>query len=156
MLVSLKKCGNCSLMAVAGRSYCSICIETRRNVQVRWRQRNPGARTAYYKMYRESRKAVHKEYYREYLLKNPGRAAARNAKRYAGKKKRTPLWADVQKLESFYVLASRLSHETGIEYEVDHVIPLHGLLVSGLHVSENLQVITAAENLQKGNRFLVC
>ena len=43
---------------------------------------------------------------------------------------------------------------TGIEWSVDHIVPLKGKLVCGLHVHNNLQVITNIENMKKGNRFV--
>ena len=55
---------------------------------------------------------------------------------------------------AIYREARRLSKETGVAHHVDHIIPLKGDLVSGLHVEGNLQILTASENLRKHNRFV--
>lgn len=68
----------------------------------------------------------------------------------------TPSWLTIkQKYEigEFYYAAMKLEEETGTKYHVDHIIPLQGKNVCGLHVPWNLQVIPAKENLSKGNRF---
>lgn len=69
---------------------------------------------------------------------------------------RTPLWLTTEQkleIESIYYLAIRLEEETGIKHHVDHITPLKGKNISGLHVPWNLQVITAKKNLSKGNKF---
>lgn len=79
---------------------------------------------------------------------------------YAGKRKaallaRTPVWADRDAIMAIYAECERLTYETGFAYNVDHVVPLQGELVSGLHVENNLQILLAIQNAIKGNRFEV-
>jgi hypothetical protein len=75
------------------------------------------------------------------------------AKRRAARLQRTPPWADLRAIKAFYVEARRLSAATGVQHDVDHVVPLQGELVSGLHVETNLRIVTASENTRKRNRF---
>jgi hypothetical protein len=65
----------------------------------------------------------------------------------------TPTWADRELIKELYALAQKLTEQTGIPHEVDHVIPLQGKTVSGFHVENNLQVIPATENRRKSNKF---
>jgi hypothetical protein len=76
-----------------------------------------------------------------------------NGTRRAQLKLAVPPWADKQKIREIYKLASRLWDETGEPHHVDHIIPIKGKAVSGLHVHDNLQVIKAVDNLRKGNKF---
>jgi len=92
-----------------------------------------------------------------YKKANRHKGAALLAKRRAAKKQRTPSWLTKDHLwmiEEAYEIAEVRSRVTGISWHVDHICPLQGKTVSGLHVPWNLQVITAAENIAKGNKFL--
>lgn len=61
-------------------------------------------------------------------------------------KQRTPAWADLKAIEEFYK-----NRPAG--YHVDHIIPLRGKNISGLHVLENLQYLLSEENLKKSNKY---
>ena len=82
-----------------------------------------------------------------------GKATAKNVARRAAKLQQTPSWANDQLIAAYYKEAKRLEELTGIQFHVDHIIPLQGELVSGLHVETNLQLLPAHENLGKSNRF---
>lgn len=87
----------------------------------------------------------------------PKRAALEN-KRRALKLKATPPWLTKEQLsqiEAIYWLA-RLQYElTDEKYHVDHIVPLKGKTVCGLHVPWNLQVLPAKENISKGNKIVL-
>ena len=95
------------------------------------------------------------EYTKRSRAKNPSLAYFANAKRHASKLQRTPSWlnkGELFELECIYKYCASL-RSIGLDYEVDHIVPLQGKTVSGLHAPWNLQVITGAENSAKGNRI---
>lgn len=81
---------------------------------------------------------------------NAGSVNARHAKRRARKIQATPVWANMDAIKFFYVVAARCTKATGESYHVDHVIPLQGKSVCGLHIHSNLQILTALDNMRKG------
>jgi hypothetical protein len=89
----------------------------------------------------------------KYQKKNPGKITAAARKHQLAKLKRTPPWADLLEIEKIYELSAKLTQETKIPHNVDHIIPLQGKLVSGLHVPDNLRVIPARINQIKNNKF---
>lgn len=84
---------------------------------------------------------------------HPDRHAAAQAKRRAKRLQATPSWADATAIAEIYAEARRRTALTGTPHDVDHDIPLAGRNVCGLHVANNLQIISAAENKRKGNRY---
>lgn len=62
------------------------------------------------------------------------------------KLQRTPAWSETEEILDFY-------NKCPAGYHVDHIIPLQGKIVSGLHVLSNLQYLLASENMSKGNRY---
>jgi hypothetical protein len=80
---------------------------------------------------------------------NQGRVNATIARRRSSVLKATPPWAEYDQIIKIYQEARRLTVQTGIPHEVDHIIPLKSKIVCGLHCMSNLQILTADENNKK-------
>jgi hypothetical protein len=95
------------------------------------------------------------QYQRKQNAKNPGRRNLWTANYRSAKSTRMPKWLNdgqIFELESVYTYCSAL-RKVGLDYHVDHIVPLRGDFVSGLHVPWNLQVLPGRENMSKGNTF---
>jgi hypothetical protein len=101
------------------------------------------------------RMAMHRARLRADADRKAAQVRFHEANRRAAQLQRTPPWADMEAIRAVYARAREISVATGVEHHVDHEIPLQGRLVSGLHVPNNLQVITGLENIKKRNRFEV-
>lgn len=140
------------------------CPECVKQALVDWRAANPdgwnkwaeGKReylAAYRREWYEKNLADQPRRYREWAQANPDKVNALVAKRNAMKKKATPAWANPEAIKAFYKEAARLTKETGIRHEVDHIYPLQSPLVCGLHHEANLQILTRSANARKRNKM---
>ena len=122
-----------------------------------WRNPQSFAKTNKQKSVRQFKnKPEHNRACLKWMKQNPDKVNATNAKRRAFKLQRTPKWLTQKHLDDishFYKQARELTKTTGIIHHVDHIIPLKGKTVSGLHVPSNLQVIPASDNCSKGNAY---
>ena len=110
----------------------------------RWRELNPNNENA------KASKKVWK-------LNNPHKVSALSVKRRISEIQRTPKWLSEEDnwlIEEIYALAILRTKLHGFSWHVDHIIPLQGKLVSGLHVPKNLQVIPWLDNIKKANKHL--
>jgi hypothetical protein len=99
-----------------------------------------------------------REYSKNWRKLNKDKNCSKSNKYRASKLNATPIWVCEEHkwlIDEVYHLAKIRSMSTGISWHVDHILPLKGKEVCGLHVIENLQVIPASINISKGNR-LVC
>lgn len=132
--VGLHYCSKCAELVPldnsSGQARCGVCSD-------RWSKE-------YYQKNREYILTRHKEW----ATTNKDKVNFLNSLYRARRLSRTPTWVDYSKLREVYANCPD-------NMEVDHVIPLKGKLVSGLHVPENLQYLTREENAKKKNKYIV-
>ena len=115
--------------------------------------KDPIGRTEKATEYRRAHPEKDAEYCRRWRKKNPHKVVARVVRRKAAELQRTPSWADHEWIEHAYFVAADMTAKMGEPFHVDHIIPLRGKTVSGLHVYENLQILPAKDNIRKSNHF---
>lgn len=136
-----------------------------------WQRRNKEKVTAYSRKYRQLHSARHQAAVNNWRQRNPSKV--RSMSNRAGKKwsasnkarknlhtsirraalrRATGPWTDKDAIYELYVIAEKLSSATGEPHEVDHIIPLQGAIICGLHCSWNLQVIPRTLNRSKGSQ----
>ncbi len=103
--------------------------------------------------YRDANREALREKGRAYQKTHPEVTRATSMRRIARKINATPAWVDHKAINAIYKECVRITQETGVRHSVDHIYPLHGRTVCGLHVSWNLRVITYLENCRKLNRL---
>lgn len=153
----------------------------RKNYRVEWYQQNRSAAKesnrayylansagirarvkAYYDANPESVAARSREYYqlradaikgrvRRWAANNPGKCAEYRARRRSAQA--LSPWASQEAVAAVYRLAREMTRETGVRHAVDHIYPLKGRQVCGLHCEANLRVVTEAENSRKSAKL---
>lgn len=86
---------------------------------------------------------------------NRGYYAHKTKARRAIEKAASPAWLTAEDrnwIEAIYAECAEITKRTGVKHEVDHIVPLQGESVSGLHVPWNLQILTAEQNRSKGHK----
>ena len=121
-----------------------------------WAIQNPEKIKAYVRKATKAWYERNPEYIKEYYKVNKERYVAARARRRAAQESATPKWLtaiDKAMIQEMYDVSEAKFMQTGVKHHVDHIVPINGKNVSGMHVPWNLQVITAHENLSKGWRF---
>jgi hypothetical protein len=162
----------CCVVAKSKKKYFSDLEKSRKYHTAYYskkKQNNPDMHKRYYAENKERISEINRQSYirnvekrkskvAEWVVKNRGKS---NAIKKAYKETKTnalPKWVaeDLDMMwviDECYDLAVLRSKVTGIKWHVDHVVPLRGKTVCGLHVPWNLQVITASQNCSKSNKF---
>ena len=109
-----------------------------------------------FKYYHENKETLKQKFKDYYKTQDKTKYAIKRALRRAALEQATPEWANLQYIEDLYANAAEaneLFKDIGIKFHVDHIVPLNSPVVCGLHVEDNLQILTAEENLAKSNKF---
>lgn len=146
-LVGCRKCSKCCKVKYlesyyTGRPECKECSKT-------YKAANSSRLKVYHAEYQLANRERRRVYEREYSKLHKGKTSSKAARRRACKLNATTLWTEAESIREFYENRPEGHH-------VDHIVPLRHELVCGLHVIDNLQYLTAEENLKKSNRFEVC
>lgn len=115
----------------------------------KWGEANPDKLREYKRRYWEQKG---QETHRIYRAENPDVIHRNNIRRRKNESEQCPIWADQEKIREIYMLAKEF-REAGFDVHVDHIVPLAGKKVCGLHVHNNLRVCLAHINMSKNNRF---
>jgi len=118
----------------------------------KYHEKNKEERISYMQEYRDN----NKDYFRNWRQLNKDLCRAQLAKYRSKKAKATPKWLtpkDYDKIRQVYAQAKDCEVVSGESYQVDHIIPLNGKNICGLHVPWNLQVLPADINASKGNSY---
>lgn len=170
-----KPCGRGHIAPRKTKGACTECL------QEDWKKANE-TRKEYFQQYNNSErgKEIKRRYYEEnkevvlaraarrpdeaknrykakYKQNNPDLYRALTNQRRRRTRQATPPWTTLEhkkQIREKYLLALAMTKETGVPYVVDHIIPLHGEEVCGLHVPWNLQVMTREDNLRKSNKLI--
>jgi hypothetical protein len=137
------------------RSFCKECVT---KYQAKYYVDNKDAVKKRVYDWIENNRDKHNAKCYKWVAANKAKVNARTARRYAARTNSTPSWvrsnADYMWMfTEAYSLAKLREKQLGGKWEVDHVTPIRGKKVCGLHVPWNIQVIPQAQNRRKSNIF---
>lgn len=153
--MDIKSCKKCDYVGdnfEKGRYVCRPCRYTQRDMDKYWKRQAANSRKRYQDPEKRAQDNATNEKWRK---KNLAKKRAAATAYYASKLQRTPLWADRVEIDYVYHAAQVIKDVYGTEWNVDHIIPLRGEKVSGLHVQNNLQLLSPSANKSKANKFEV-
>lgn len=132
-------------------AWCKVCrLDHNRAWLVKNKDRHGELTRSWYERNKDQHLANSKDWY----ASNRHRKLATTTAREQRCRLATPVWANREAIVALYAQAKQMTQKTGIQHDVDHIVPLRGKTVSGLHVPENLRVIPSAENKRKAAKFM--
>jgi hypothetical protein len=135
-------------------AYHSWCKSCKHEAGKKWHSKNKERHAELTSQWYEQNKEKHLKNSKNWYEANKHRKLQTVTAREQRLKNATPAWVTNADLQVYYAEARRLTDLTGIQFEVDHIIPVTNKKVSGLNVPENLQVIPAYENRRKANKLV--
>jgi hypothetical protein len=138
------------------RSATGECIACRAANLAAWRKKNPAKVKSHNCTQYQKHSGKIKASIKEWAKNNPTKVLVYTRASQTKKRMRSPKWLTADEkwmIAQAYELAALRTKMFGFPWHVDHVIPLQGKTVSGLHTPYNLQVIPGAENIRKSNIF---
>lgn len=133
-------------------NYANIA-EKHRAKNKKYAKENPDKVKAYSAQYYKDNSETINQRAKEWREENRGWANSLKTISKPRYKRAMPIWADRDAINQFYIEAAELTDLTGIQFQVDHIIPIKGKNVCGLHVETNLQVLVWIDNTRKHNSF---
>ena len=134
-----------------GKAYtCKECANAKSR---KWTVSNKDKKAEQGRKHYQANKQDYMDRANSWAKSNRGYNNARWSKRHALKLNATVSWADLEQIKRIYVACSKISKDTGKPHEVDHIIPLQGKNVCGLHIETNLRIVPRQMNRAKGNRY---
>lgn len=127
--------------------------DRRKQIQSKYRKNNPEAVIMSNKNYVVNNKDKVSAYSKHWKKSNPAKVGAYSRKRRTRSDRAYVSWANSKSIDAIYAMSKFLTAVVGVQYHVDHIIPLQGKKVSGLHVENNLAIVFAKDNLSKGNKY---
>ena len=136
--------------------YRSNCKSCSKKSKTEWYQCNKAAVKEVVKTWAQANPEKKKVYDERWRRNNPEQQCIRTRKYQTSKNNRMPAWLTEEQhaqIETLYLLAKELQWLSEEPLQVDHIVPLQGKNVSGLHVPWNLQILPKKLNCTKGNRY---
>ncbi len=141
--------------AISRKSYLKH-KEKRDRYNKEWVRKNRDKCSGYSKKWQRNNKEKVKKREKEYAKANSELRCFYSSNYRARKLKATPKWLsfkDKERIKDIYAKRKVMSERDQVTYHVDHIVPLKGDIVCGLHVPWNLQIITEKENCSKNNKL---